>query len=260
MAQINDIIRTLDELLSPGDFQRPRPERAAGPGRAGGHARRHRRVSARRELQRARGRARGAARARPPRPVLELPPDRADAAAGRAAAAAVQARHQPRRLPPAARRASRGRQQRDPRARARVRRTSQPFGVYKGTAIGVRGRFDGEGLDTGELHERVHAATGREPLLLGAGPERIRTIGIVSGSAADTSRRGRRGRPGRLPDRRAARAHHGRGGGTPRPLRRCGALRHGDLRCAGPRRAPGGPIWRSNTPSSICRTRSRPIV
>ena len=37
-----------------------------------------------------------------------------------------------------------------------------------------------------ELRARVRAATGREPLLLGAGPERIRSIGIVSGSAADT--------------------------------------------------------------------------
>jgi dinuclear metal center YbgI/SA1388 family protein len=61
-----------------------------------------------------------------------------------------------------------------------------PFGLYKGTAIGVRGRFEGEGLDAGELHARVHAVTGREPLLLGAGPARIRSIGIVSGSAADT--------------------------------------------------------------------------
>ena len=54
------------------------------------------------------------------------------------------------------------------------------------------------------------AATGREPLLLGGGPERIRSIGIVSGSAADTLARGRRGRPGRVPHRRAARAHHRR--------------------------------------------------
>ena len=33
----------------------------------------------------------------------------------------------------------------------------------------------------------MHAVTGREPLLLGRGPERIGSIGIVSGSAADTS-------------------------------------------------------------------------
>jgi dinuclear metal center YbgI/SA1388 family protein len=61
-----------------------------------------------------------------------------------------------------------------------------PFGVYKGTAIGARARFEGQGLTPAELHARVQDATGREPLLLGAGPERIRSIGIVSGSAADT--------------------------------------------------------------------------
>ena len=61
-----------------------------------------------------------------------------------------------------------------------------PFGLYKGTAIGRRGRFEGEGLTAAELHERVQRVTGREPLLLGGGPDRIRTIGIVSGSAADT--------------------------------------------------------------------------
>lgn len=62
----------------------------------------------------------------------------------------------------------------------------QPFGLYKGTAIGVRGRFEGDGITAGELHERVHALTAREPLLLGAGPARLRTIGIISGSAADS--------------------------------------------------------------------------
>jgi dinuclear metal center YbgI/SA1388 family protein len=62
----------------------------------------------------------------------------------------------------------------------------EPFGTYKGTAIGRRGRFEGDGISCAQLHERVHAVTGREPLLLGRGPERIRSIGIVSGSAADT--------------------------------------------------------------------------
>jgi dinuclear metal center YbgI/SA1388 family protein len=61
----------------------------------------------------------------------------------------------------------------------------EPFGSYKGTFIGRRGRFSAP-LTTSELRERVHAVTGREPLLLGAGPERIGSIGIVSGSAADT--------------------------------------------------------------------------
>ncbi|MBE2318073.1 Nif3-like dinuclear metal center hexameric protein [Solirubrobacter sp. CPCC 204708] len=60
-----------------------------------------------------------------------------------------------------------------------------PFGDYKGRAIGCRGRFP-EPLTRDELGARVHAATGREPLLLGKSATGIRSIGIVSGSAADT--------------------------------------------------------------------------
>src|SRR4051812_45562986 len=59
----------------------------------------------------------------------------------------------------------------------------RPFGMYKGKPIGWAGDVD---LTPGELVVTVSAATGREPLLLGAGPERIRSLGIVSGSAADT--------------------------------------------------------------------------
>jgi dinuclear metal center YbgI/SA1388 family protein len=62
----------------------------------------------------------------------------------------------------------------------------EPFGAYKGTPIGRAGRFPGEGITPDDLLARVREATGREPLLLGAGPERIHSIGIVSGSAADT--------------------------------------------------------------------------
>jgi dinuclear metal center YbgI/SA1388 family protein len=61
----------------------------------------------------------------------------------------------------------------------------EPFGSYKGTFIGRRGRFAAP-LTPSELRERVHVVTKRPPLLLGAGPERIGSIGIVSGSAADT--------------------------------------------------------------------------
>jgi dinuclear metal center YbgI/SA1388 family protein len=60
----------------------------------------------------------------------------------------------------------------------------EPFGRYKGTYIGSRGTLPG--ISPGELAARVRATTGREPLLLGAGPDRVRSIGIVSGSAADT--------------------------------------------------------------------------
>ena len=51
---------------------------------------------------------------------------------------------------------------------------------------GRAGTFAGDGISLDDLRARVREATGREPLLLCAGPERIRTIGIVSGSAADT--------------------------------------------------------------------------
>src|SRR3954471_5136502 len=61
----------------------------------------------------------------------------------------------------------------------------EPFGAYKGMPIGGRGKFAAP-LTISELHARGPAVTGREPLLLGAGPKRIGSIGIVSGSAADT--------------------------------------------------------------------------
>jgi dinuclear metal center YbgI/SA1388 family protein len=60
----------------------------------------------------------------------------------------------------------------------------QPFGRYKSTFIGCRGALPG--ITPDDLRARVREATGREPLLLGSGPERINSIGIVSGSAADT--------------------------------------------------------------------------
>jgi dinuclear metal center YbgI/SA1388 family protein len=61
----------------------------------------------------------------------------------------------------------------------------EPFGDYRGTPIGRRGTYADGGIPLPELRERVRAATHRDPLIQGAGPERIRAIGIVSGSAAD---------------------------------------------------------------------------
>ncbi|MGI8622734.1 MAG: Nif3-like dinuclear metal center hexameric protein [Solirubrobacteraceae bacterium] len=61
-----------------------------------------------------------------------------------------------------------------------------PFGAYRGTPIGRAGFFAGEGVAITELVARVASATGREPLLQGAGPDRVRSIGIVSGAAADS--------------------------------------------------------------------------
>jgi dinuclear metal center YbgI/SA1388 family protein len=62
---------------------------------------------------------------------------------------------------------------------------TEPFAAHKGTPIGVAGTFPGEGIGTGELVARVREVTGREPLALLEGPERVRRIGIVSGAGTD---------------------------------------------------------------------------
>ncbi len=61
----------------------------------------------------------------------------------------------------------------------------EPFALHRGAAIGVAARFDGDGIAAAELVERAGRLTGREPLSFLAGPERVRTIGIVSGAGAD---------------------------------------------------------------------------
>lgn len=61
----------------------------------------------------------------------------------------------------------------------------EPFGLHNGMAIGVRARFDGDGIGAEELSERVRALTEREPLAFLCGPERVRSIGIVSGGGSD---------------------------------------------------------------------------
>jgi dinuclear metal center YbgI/SA1388 family protein len=61
----------------------------------------------------------------------------------------------------------------------------EPFAEMRGAPIGVAGRFAGEGLPAGELFDRVRELTGREPLVFDHGPDRVRSVGIVSGAAAD---------------------------------------------------------------------------
>lgn len=61
-----------------------------------------------------------------------------------------------------------------------------PFGMHRGRPIGVAAHFKGEGLPKAELFDRVRSVTEREPLVLGAGPERVRSLGIVSGAGADS--------------------------------------------------------------------------
>jgi dinuclear metal center YbgI/SA1388 family protein len=60
----------------------------------------------------------------------------------------------------------------------------EPFALHKGMAIGVAGTFAGNGIEPGELVSRVRELTGREPLAFQSGPERVRTIGIVSGAGS----------------------------------------------------------------------------
>ena len=61
----------------------------------------------------------------------------------------------------------------------------EPFAAHKRATLGVRARFAGAGVAPAELVERVHAATGREPLAFTDGPDPVRTVGIVSGAGAD---------------------------------------------------------------------------
>jgi dinuclear metal center YbgI/SA1388 family protein len=60
-----------------------------------------------------------------------------------------------------------------------------PFGRHKRATIGVAGRLAGDGIAPDELVARVRAATGRAPLAFTDGPDRVRTVGIVSGAGAD---------------------------------------------------------------------------
>ncbi len=61
----------------------------------------------------------------------------------------------------------------------------EPFGLFRGQAIGRAGTFGGDGVPAPELFARVRELTGREPTVFDAGPDRVRRIGIVSGSGAD---------------------------------------------------------------------------
>jgi dinuclear metal center YbgI/SA1388 family protein len=60
-----------------------------------------------------------------------------------------------------------------------------PFGQAKGRPVGLAARFPDPGIGPDELVRRVREATGREPLTFLAGPDPVRTIGIVSGAAAE---------------------------------------------------------------------------
>ncbi len=57
------------------------------------------------------------------------------------------------------------------------------FGEAKGSAVGVIGNV-AEAIDIGELARRLTEAVGQEPLVFDAGPNRISSIGIITGGGA----------------------------------------------------------------------------
>ena len=59
----------------------------------------------------------------------------------------------------------------------------RPFGEAKGSAVGAIGRAP-EPIDVAELGRRLTEAVGQEPLVFDAGPERISSVGIVTGGGA----------------------------------------------------------------------------
>ena len=61
----------------------------------------------------------------------------------------------------------------------------EPFGTYRGATIGRAGTFPGDGIAAADLFTRVRELTGREPTVFDGGPQRVRRIGVVSGSGAD---------------------------------------------------------------------------
>jgi dinuclear metal center YbgI/SA1388 family protein len=61
-----------------------------------------------------------------------------------------------------------------------------PAFPFKGRDVGVVARFEGDGVPAAELFARVARVTDREPLVFDAGPDRVRTLGIVTGSAANS--------------------------------------------------------------------------
>lgn len=59
----------------------------------------------------------------------------------------------------------------------------EQWGEHGGRPIGFVARFAGDGLPAPELFSRVAALTGREPLVFAGGPDRVKTLGIISGGA-----------------------------------------------------------------------------
>lgn len=59
----------------------------------------------------------------------------------------------------------------------------EPFGLYRGSAIGCRGRF-AEPIGSAELVDRCQRLFGQAPLALRCGPEPLSSVGLISGGGA----------------------------------------------------------------------------
>jgi dinuclear metal center YbgI/SA1388 family protein len=70
-------------------------------------------------------------------------------------------------------------------ARALGAETLRPFALHEGEPIGILAGFPGDGMPSSALFTRVAEVTAREPLVFDAGPERIRSVAIVSGAGSD---------------------------------------------------------------------------
>lgn len=64
-------------------------------------------------------------------------------------------------------------------------RRAEPFALVRDRPIGFVGRSD-TGMEAEELVDRCRAVTSREPLVVGRGPETVRSVGIVTGAGAST--------------------------------------------------------------------------
>ena len=62
---------------------------------------------------------------------------------------------------------------------------AEPFGHHEGRPVGWVGRSH-EGVPITELLERCRAAFGQEPFAWRAGPETVRSLGVISGGAASS--------------------------------------------------------------------------
>ena len=152
-------------------------------------------------------------------------------AAGAQAAAAARPRHGPRRLPPPAGRPPRARQQRPDRRAlgARGVRAVRRHAASRSAWPRVLPATGSRATSWSRACARPPAGASRSSS--STGPSRVRTIGIVSGAAADHVRRRHRRRARRLPDRRARRAGHGASPArTAIHVPRGRPPRHGDVR------------------------------